>query len=78
MISRYRITSYENDKSYTIRSMNEDSELIQELWQYHKDLGVEAYEADTNDLRATVKWELQGHWYNTSQIKRIYNLRAFL
>lgn len=64
--------------SWAIRSLNEVPELVEQLWQYHKDLGVVAYEADTDDLEATLKWELQDHWYTTPQIQRIYNLRAFL
>jgi hypothetical protein len=78
MISQFRIDLYESDKSYVTRSLNEDPELVKQLWQYYKDLGVEAYQADTDDLQGTVRWELQGHWYTTSEIKRIYNLRAFL
>lgn len=78
MVSRLRITSYQDDKNYTTRSLNDDPGLNQNLWQYHQDLGVEAYEADTDDLQGTVKWELHEQWYTTAQIERIYNLRAFL
>lgn len=78
MESRFRITMYVDDEHYACRSMNEDGQLINQLFQYHKDLGVEAYQADTEDLQGTVRWELQGKWYDTSQIERIMKLRAFL
>jgi hypothetical protein len=77
-MSRYRILYYKNDREYCINFLNENPDLTRDLWKYYENLGVEAYQADTDDLNATVKWELQGKWYNTSQIERIMNLRAFL
>lgn len=78
MLSRFRITLHIDIDNYVSYSVNEDMELVAKLWGYYHDLGVEAYEADTKDLNGTVRWELQGNWYSTSQIERIMNLRAFL
>lgn len=78
MISKYCIEFYESDQNFTVRSSNEDPELVKQLWQYHKDLGVNAYRAYGENLQETVKWQLEDHWYTTSQIERIYKLRAFL
>lgn len=72
------IMFYESSISYVTQSNNENVELTKQLWNYHTDLGVEAYEADTDDLRGTVKWHLQDKWYTTSEIERIKSLKAFL
>jgi hypothetical protein len=78
MASSYVIIFYEGPKSYVTHSSNEVPELTKQLWQYHTDLGVIAYKADIEDPLGTVKWELQDHWYNTSQIERIMKIRVFL
>jgi hypothetical protein len=74
----FRITYFHNIDNYVSRSVNENIELTNKLFQYYNDLGVEAYEADTENLEETVRWRLQGEWYSTAQIERIRNLRAFL
>lgn len=78
MISQYCIDFYESDQNFVVHSSNENSELVKQLWKYHDDLGVNAYQADTENLQETVRWQLMGSWYTTSQIERIYGLRAFL
>ncbi len=65
-------------EDYFVSSVNEKPLLNNQLWEYNKDLGVDAYMADDQDLEGTLKWKLQDHWYTTSQIERIYELRAFL
>lgn len=65
-------------KDYWFHSYNENALLNNQLWQYNKDLGVDAYMADDTDLEGTLKWRLQDRWYTTAQIERIYKIRAFL
>lgn len=61
-----------------MNSSNENSLLNKQLWDYNKEMGVDAYLADDNNLEETVKWRLQDHWYSTSQIERIKKIRIFL
>lgn len=78
MRSSYAILFYEGPQSYVVSAYNENIELNKQLWQYHSDIGAEAYETDDNDPIKNVKWKLQEKWYSTSQIERIMKLRAFL
>lgn len=74
----YFVVFYEGPKSYVTQACNEVPELTKQLWKYHADLGVIGYRADKDHPMETVLWELQDHWYTTSQIERIMKIRAFL
>jgi hypothetical protein len=63
---------------YPQNCLTDREKLKTQLFEYHMVIGVDAYEADLQDLEGSLKWKLQGEWYSTAEIERIINLRAFL
>jgi hypothetical protein len=53
-------------------------ELCKKLWEYYDEMGVNSYQTDEENTLDSVRWELNGSWYTTSQIERIKKIKVFL
>ena len=76
IISYAVITFYDRKStrpSYSYVACNENIELINKLFDYHKLLNVVAYEQDEFGVR----WFMNDYWYDEDQISRMVDLKVF-
>lgn len=79
VISSCRITHYVKNgvrngfPSVVWMGFAEKSDLMDKLFTYCEQLGVDGYDEDHNG----VAWSIRNNWYTTDQIERMLALKAF-